>query len=57
MIMKRLQDSITRVVFGKDPKVTKAAFAQLIDRDMAGKEVPMSDFLGSVVLVTNVASE
>lgn len=57
MIMKRLQDSVTRVIFGKDPKVTKATFAQLIDTDMSGKEVPMSNYLGSVVLVTNVASE
>jgi glutathione peroxidase len=53
---KSLQDLGTKVVFGKEPKVTKTNFYDLVDKDMAGKVVPMSNFKGSVLLVTNVAS-
>ena len=57
MIMKRLQDGLTKVIFGKEKKVLKASFMELIDKDMSGKEVPMSNFKGSVLIVTNVASQ
>lgn len=56
-IMKRLQDGFTRAVFGKEKNVTKTSFYELVDRDMGGKEVPMSTFAGKVLLVTNVASK
>jgi len=56
MIMKRLQDCLTRAIFGKERKVLKGSFLELIDRDMDGKEVAMSNFTGSVLVVTNVAS-
>lgn len=57
IIMKRLQDGFTRAVFGKERSVTKTSFYELVDRDMNGKEVPMSTFAGKVLLVTNVASK
>jgi Glutathione peroxidase len=55
--MKRFQDGFTRAVFGKEKIVTKTSFYELVDRDMAGKQVPMSTFAGKVLLVTNVASK
>jgi len=56
-MMKRLQDGITRAVFGKEKNISKASFYELVDRDMNGKDVPMSTFAGKVLLVTNVASK
>ena len=56
-IMKRMQDGLTKVIFGKEKNVLKASFYELIDKDMHGKEVPMSSFAGNVLLVTNVASK
>lgn len=33
------------------------SFYETVDKDMSGKVVEMSDFAGSVLLVTNVASK
>ena len=55
--VKKVQDAGTRAMFGKDPKVLKQHFYELVDKDMSFKEVPMSNFKGSVLLVTNVASQ
>jgi len=57
LFTKKLQDAGTRLLFGKEPKVLKQNFYELVDKDMAWKVVSMSDFKGSVILVTNVASQ
>ena len=46
-----------KVAYGRDPKVEKSNFYDLVDKNMQGGDVPMSDFEGSVILVTNVASK
>jgi len=43
--------------YGKDAGTVKAAFTELIDRNMSGEEVPMSSFKGSVLCIVNVASK
>ena len=55
--LKRVQDLYMRCAFGKDPKVLKKSFYELVDKDMNRNPVPMSNFKGSVLLVTNVASK
>ena len=55
-IAKKFQDLGTRAVFGKEPKVLKTNFYDLVDKNMDRKVVPMSNFKGDVLLVTNVAS-
>ena len=53
----KLYKGCLKVVYGRDPKVEKSNFYDLVDKNMQGGEVPMSDFEGSVILVTNVASK
>jgi len=48
---------LNRLMFGKEARNLKAHFYELIDRDMLGKEVPMSKYKGDVVMVVNVASQ
>lgn len=55
-IAKKFQDLGTRAIFGKEPKVLKTNFYDLVDKNMDRKVVPMSNFKGDVLLVTNVAS-
>jgi len=51
------QDTLTRTVYGVEPLSSKASFLQCIDRDMQGNAIEMSSFLGSVLVVVNVASK
>jgi len=59
--MKRVfgavQDTATRLLNGVEEVTTKTSFYSLVDRNMAGEEVKMSDFAGNVLLVVNVASK
>ena len=51
------QDFVTRRRFGVENPNTKANFYDLVDKNMSGEEVRMSDFKGSVLLLVNVASK
>jgi glutathione peroxidase-family protein len=53
----KAQDALTRVTQGAEMRTAKQLFYDLVDKDMNGKEVPMSDFAGKVLLVVNVASK
>jgi len=53
----KIQDSATRLIYGIEKVTPKMNFYDLIDRDMNGKEVKMSDFSGQVLLLVNVASK
>mmetsp|Transcript_9614 Transcript_9614/g.14451 ORF Transcript_9614/g.14451 Transcript_9614/m.14451 type:complete len:121 (+) Transcript_9614:163-525(+) len=43
-------------IHGKENPNTKENFYDLVDKNMDGEEVSMSDFKGSVLLLVNVAS-
>jgi hypothetical protein len=51
------QDAATKVLYGKEQKISKTAFTELVDRNMNGEEVKMSGFVGDVLLLVNVASK
>ena len=54
----KAQDMATRAIFGKEnPVSTDIEFYALVDRNMEGVEVPMSNFKGNVLCVVNVASK
>jgi len=52
-----LHDLSTRLLYGKEKEIAKMSFSQLVDKDMSGNQVKMSDFIGNVLLVVNVASK
>jgi hypothetical protein len=51
-----MQDAVNRAVFGKEIPTSVDAFYKIVDKDMKGEEVLMSNFKGSVLCVVNVAS-
>jgi hypothetical protein len=53
----KLQDASTRLLYGVEKTTGKMSFNSTVDKDMDGKEVIMSDYAGSVLLVVNVASK
>jgi hypothetical protein len=54
----KAQDLATRAIFGKEKPISSdMSFYSLVDRNMAGEEVPMSNFKGKVLCVVNVASK
>ena len=52
-----VQDAVNLAVFGKEILTNVDEFFKIVDRDMKGDEVPMSNFKGSVLCVVNVASK
>lgn len=52
----KLQDGVTRVVFGSEVVTSKINFYDCVDRDMKGNEVSMSKYRDNVLLIVNVAS-
>ena len=52
-----VQDATTRLVYGKEKKITKMSFYECVDRKITGEEVKMSEFAGDVLLLVNVASK
>jgi len=56
-LLSKVHDGVNRLMFGKEAKVVKTAFYDCVDRAMSGKEVPMSNYKGDVVMVVNVASK
>ncbi|KAL3794423.1 hypothetical protein ACHAW5_001588 [Stephanodiscus triporus] len=56
-LLARLQDTSTKLLFGKDGGTDKNAFYDISDRDMDGNDVKMDKFRGSVLCVVNVASK
>jgi len=54
-VVGKVQDLGTKVVFGSEKEV-KLLFHDIVDKDMQGKDVSLSDFHGSVLLVVNFAS-
>lgn len=55
--LAKAQDAVTRTAFGKAPPTTIQAFFDIVDKNMKGEEVPMSNYKGSVLAVVNVASK
>ena len=56
-VFGKIQDAVNVAVFGQEIPTNVDAFFKLVDRDMKGDEVPMSNFKGSVLCVVNVASK
>ena len=56
-LLAKASDGVNRLLFGKEATVLKTAFYACVDRNMSGKEVPMSTYKGDVCLVVNVASQ
>lgn len=54
--LAKVQDTTTRLLYGKEQVTRKMSFYECIDKDMAGNEVKMSSFAGDVLLLVNVAS-
>lgn len=52
-----LQDIGTCVIYGTEQTCTIPSFLEIVDKDMSGNQVKMSDFQDTVVLVVNVASK
>lgn len=57
IFLSKVQDGVHRLMYGAEARVLKSSFYECIDRDMFGKEVPMSKYKGDVVMVVNVASQ
>ena len=55
--LTKAQDLATKIVFGEDAVTSKMNFYDLVDRDMDGVPVKMSDFKGQTLLLVNVASK
>jgi hypothetical protein len=53
----KIQDAVNLAAFGKEIPTNVDEFFKLVDRDMSGDDVPMSNFKGSVLCVVNVASK
>jgi len=53
----KVQDATTKLLFGTEKVTSKMSFYDLVDKDMNGKEVKMSQFAGNVLLLVNVASK
>jgi len=53
--MNRIRDFAVKKMYGVEVPTMKTSFGALIDRDMDGKEIDMSAYLGSVLCVVNVA--
>ncbi len=51
------QDFLTRLFHGKEKKSTTKDFYDLVDTDINGREVRLSEYKGQVLLVINVASK
>jgi len=56
-VLGKVQDKVTKAMYGKEVPVQTKSFYDLMDRDMDGREVRMSDFKGYVLCVVNVASK
>ncbi len=54
---KKMQDSVTKAIFGSEQVTAIASFYEIVDKDMKGKDVPMSSYKDNVLLVVNVASQ
>ena len=57
ILFSKVHDGVNRMLFGKEARNLKAHFYELIDRNMFGQEIPMSNYKGDVVMVVNVASQ
>lgn len=57
IILSKLHDGVNRMMFGKEARNLKNHFFEVIDRDMFGKEVPMANYKGDVLMLVNVASQ
>jgi len=55
-MLRKMQDGVTRAVFGKEKVSSTSAFYDIVDKNMDGEDVPMSSFKGSVLCIVNVAS-
>lgn len=55
--LAKAQDAVHRAAFGKEIPTTIDAFFKIVDKDMKGNEVPMSNYKGSVLAVVNVATK
>jgi hypothetical protein len=55
--LAKLQDTLTSAMYGSEPLTSKMHFYETADKDMDGNVVPMSKYIGDVVLVVNVASK
>jgi len=53
----KVQDVSTRLFYGAETVTSKMSFYDLVDKDMKGHEVSMSEFKGDVLLIVNVASK
>ena len=51
------QGSMSNRTFGAETVTSKALFYECSENDMNGNEIPMSLFVGSVIIVVNVASQ
>ena len=56
-VFESVQDATTHLICGVEKTTEKMSFYSLVDKDMAGNEVKMSDFSGNVLLLVNVASK
>jgi len=56
-VFGKVQDAATKLLAGTEQVTSKMNFYELVDRDMNGKEVSMSQFEGNVLLLVNVASK
>jgi len=55
--LRVIQDASTRILFGKEKVASVKSFYDIVEKDMVGNDIKMSDFKGSVLLCANVASQ
>lgn len=53
----KVQDTVTRALYGVENQTSKMSFYSCADKNMQGEEVKMSSFKGDVLLLVNVASK
>lgn len=55
--LAKAQDGVTKAVFGKETPTSIDAFYKIVDNNMKGEEVPISNYKGSILAIVNVASK
>jgi len=54
---KKLQDVGTRTIYGTEKICTITSLFDIVDKNMSGNQVQMSDFKEMVLIAVNVASK
>lgn len=55
--LAKAQDGVTKAIFGKETPTSIESFFQIVEKNMKGEDVHMSNYKGSILAIVNVASQ